>query len=482
MALSVRLRLFSVMVSVLFSAPLLCGSTGSAYGKSGFEAFEGDFDEMLERRSLRALVVYNKMMYFLDGATQRGITYEGLENFEKFINERHKLGARKFDIIYIPVPRDQLVPMLVDGYGDIAAANLTVTDDREKLVDFSDPTYPGVKEVLVTGPEAPQITRLDDLAGQSIHVRESSSYFESLTRLNADFESRGLKPAELIPASEYLEDGDLLELVNEGLIPMIIVDSHKAEFWKDVYENIEVHSDIAVREGAEIAWAMRKNSPKLLAISNEYIKTVKKGTLLGNMLLKRYAEDNKWVKNPTTAEEIKKFHASLDFFVKYGEEYDFDWLMLAALGYQESRLDHSVRSAAGAVGIMQVLPSTAKDPNVGIPDIEKIESNVHAGTKYLKFVRERYYDDPEIDDVNKTLFSFASYNAGPAKVARLREEAAESGYDPNIWFGNVEVISAKRIGRETTHYVSNIYKYYIAYKLIADKAKKKQKAMEELQG
>ncbi len=467
MALSARLRLLSVTLIVLFTVPLICGSTSGAYGSAGFQALKGDFDEMLERRSLRALVVYNKMMYFLDGATQRGITYESLENFEKFVNEKHEFGARKFDIIYIPVPRDQLLPMLVDGYGDVAAANLTVTDDRKKLVDFSDPTYPGVKEVLVTGPEAPQITRLDDLSGQSIHVRESSSYFESLTRLNADFESRGLKPAELIPASEYLEDGDLLELVNEGLIPMIIVDSHKAEFWKDVYENIEVHSDIAVREGAEIAWAMRKNSPKLLAISNEYIKT---------------AKDNKWVKNPTTAEEIKKFHAVLDFFVKYGEEYDFDWLLLAALGYQESRLDHNVRSAAGAVGIMQVLPSTAKDPNVGVPDIEKIESNVHAGTKYLKFVRERYYDDPEIDDLNKTLFSFASYNAGPAKVARLREEAAESGFDPNIWFGNVEVISAKRIGRETTHYVSNIYKYYIAYKLILDKRKKKGKAMEALQG
>ena len=482
MTLSARLRLFSVMVSVLFSVPLLCGSTGSAYGKSGFEAFEGDFDEMLERRSLRALVVYNKMMYFLDGATQRGITYEGLENFEKFINEKHKLGARKFDIIYIPVPRDQLLPMLVDGYGDIAVANLTITDDRKEIVDFSDPTYPGVKEVLVTGPEAPQITQLDDLSGQQIHVRESSSYFESLTRLNVDFESRGLKSTELIPVSEYLEDGDLLELVNEGLIPMVIVDSHKAEFWKDVYENIEVHPDIAVREGAKIAWAIRKKSPKLKAISNEYIKTAKKGTLLGNMLLKRYVKDNKWVKNPATAEEMEKFHAAIEFFKKYGGEYEFEWLLLAALGYQESGLDHSVRSAAGAVGIMQVLPSTAKDPNVGIPDIEKIESNVHAGTKYLRFMRDRYYSDPEIDDVNKTLFSFASYNAGPAKVARLRKEAAEAGYDPNIWFGNVEVISAKRIGRETTQYVSNIYKYYIAYKLVVDKDKKKEKAMEELQG
>ena len=261
---------------------------------------------------------------------------------------------------------------------------------------------------------------------------------------------------------------------------MVIVDSHKTALWKDVYENIEVHTDIAVREGADIAWAMRKNSPELLAISNEYIKANKKGTLFGNILINRYAKDNKWVKNPTTEEELKKFHATLEYFIQYADEYGFDWLMLAALGYQESRLDHNVRSSAGAVGIMQVLPSTAKDPNVGIPDIERIESNVHAGTKYLKFLRDRYFNDPAIDDLNKTLFSFASYNAGPAKVAKLRKEAAESGFDPNIWFGNVEVICAKRIGRETTHYVSNVFKYFIAYKLIVDKAKKREKAMQEL--
>ena len=419
-------------------------------------------------------------MYFLDGAAQRGITYEGMEHFEKFINEKHNLGARKMDMVYIPVPRDQLLPMLIDGYGDIAVANLTITEDRKKLVDFADPGYSGVMEQLVTGPDAHEITTIDDLAGQTIHVRESSSYYESLTKLNTDFESRDLEPAELIAADPYLEDSDLLEMVNAGLIPMIIVDSHKAAFWQDIFENIKVRSDIVVREGGEIAWAIRKDSPKLMAISNEFIKTVKKGTMLGNILLKRYLKDNKWVKNPSTAKEMEKFHATLEIFVKYADKYDFDWLILAALGYQESRLDHSVRSPAGAIGVMQVLPSTAKDPNVAIPDIDKIEDNIHAGTKYLRFLGDRYFNDPEIDKLNQALFSFASYNAGPARVAKLRKEAAENGLDPNVWFGNVEVISAKRIGRETTQYVSNIYKYYIAYKLIVDKEKKRKEAKKQL--
>ena len=168
-------------------------------------------------------------------------------------------------------------------------------------------------------------------------------------------------------------------------------------------------------------------------------------------------------------------------FTRFGDEYEFDWLMLAALGYQESGLDQSVRSPAGAVGVMQILPTTAKDPNVGITDIDQIEHNIHAGTKYLRFLRDRYFNDPDIDDINQTLFSFASYNAGPARVAKLRKEAAERGLDPNVWFGNVELISAKRIGRETTQYVSGIFKYYIAYKLIVEKNKKKSAAMEAVQ-
>ena len=338
-----------------------------------------------------------------------------------------------------------------------------------------------MSELLVTGPAAPDIGSVDDLAGQTLHVRQSSSYFESLTTLNRDFESRGLSPIQLELADEYLEDGDLLELVDTGVIPMIVVDSHKAAFWQDVLDNIKVREDIKLREGGKIAWAVRKDSPKLKAISNEFLKTIRKGTLLGNILFKRYLVENKWVKNPTTEAEMKKFNATVDLFVEYSGQYDFDWLMMIALAYQESGLDQSVRSQAGAIGIMQILPSTAKDPNVGIADIEVIENNVHAGTKYLRFLRDRYFSDDKIDEVNQTLFAFASYNAGPARVRRLREAAAERGLDPNVWFGNVEVISAEQIGRETTQYVSNIYKNFIAYSLIVKKGKQRKKAIEELQ-
>jgi membrane-bound lytic murein transglycosylase MltF len=442
----------------------------------------GDFDGMAERREIRALVVYSKTFYFLDQGHQRGSTYELLKEFEKFVNKKLKTKTLKFRVLFIPVKRDELFPGLVEGLGDIAAANLTITPQRLKLVDFSNPLFSGVKEQLVTGPSAPSVTGVDDLAGQEIHVRRSSSYYESLVQLNNAFKQAGKPPMKLIAADEMFEDEDLLEMVNAGLIPMIVMDSHKAQFWEQIFDNIRVHPDIAVRTGGKIAWAFRKNSPKLKPIVNEFVKGHKKGTLLGNIILKRYLRDTKYVKNSLSQQELDKFEALLALFKKYAGQYDFDYLMVAAQAYQESGLDHSMRSPAGAIGVMQLLPSTAADHNVDIPDIEKLEKNIHAGTKYLRFIVDRYYKDEPMDDVNRMLFAFASYNAGPARVNGLRKKTAEMGLDPNVWFHNVEVAAAKKIGRETVQYVSNIYKYYIAYRMIVDQMQRKMQLLKNNSG
>jgi len=435
----------------------------------------GDFDGMVKNHIIRVLVVYNKTFYFIDQGRQRGISHDMLKEFEKFVNKKLKTKTLKVGVIFIPVPRDKLISDLVEGLGDIAVANLTITPQRQKQVDFSNPMLTGVKELLVTGPAAAPLSAVDDLAGQEIHVRKSSSYFESLVDLNASLKESGKRPMKLIVAEELFEDEDLLEMVNAGLISMIVMDSHKAQFWTQIFDKIKVHDDIAVREGGEIAWAFRKNSPKLKAIVNEFVKGHKKGSLIGNMLLKRYLKNTSYVKNSVSASEIKKFNAMLQYFEHYAGQYDFDYLMIAALAYQESGLDHSKRSHAGAVGVMQILPSTAADKNVGIPDIEKLEKNIHAGTKYLRFIIDQYYKDEPMDKLNQTLFGFASYNAGPARVRGLRKKATAMGLDPNIWFNNVEVVAAKEIGRETVQYVSNIYKYYIAYRMgFAQEGKKEQ--------
>ncbi len=441
------------------------------------QPWKGDLDGMIERRVIRAVVVVSMTQYFLDGATQRGITYEALQLFEKALNEKMNTGNLKLHVAIIPVARDQLLPSLLEGRADIAAANLTITPDRQQLVDFSIPAFTGVKEIVVTGPQSPELQELHDLAGQEIHVRASSSYFTSLTQLNRELRDAGKEEMKLTLADEHLEDEDLLQMVNAGLLPIVVVDSSKAEFWTQIFDNLELHSNLAVRTDGEIAWAFRPESPKLAAEVNAFIEANRKGTLMGNMLFKRYLKNTKWVENAVSGTEMAKFESTVHLFQRYGEQYDFDHLMLAALGYQESRLDQSVKSRVGAVGVMQMLPTTAADPNVAIPNINEIEPNIHAGTKYLRFLRDRYFKDEPMSEVNKTLFTFASYNAGPARVRGLRNKAEAAGLDPNLWFDNVEVIASKEIGRETVQYVANIYKYYIAYRQVERQRERKQNAL-----
>lgn len=443
-------------------------------GMPANEKFLGDYDEMVQARIIRALVPYSKTFYFLDRATARGISHDNLREFEKKINQNLKNKHLKVHVVIIPTARDRLLEDLKAGMGDLAVGNLTITPERLKLVDFSDPMMKNIDEVLVTNVKGPTLDNIGDLAGREIHVRKSSSYYESLLALNENLRKEGKKGVTIIPADENLEDEDLLEMVNAGLIPIIVMDSHKAEFWKKIFPHIKVQDDVKVKNGGKIAWAMRKNSPKLKAVVNTFVKQNKKGTLMGNMLFKRYLKNTEYVKKSLDQKELAKFDQAISLFKKYGKKYDFDWLMLGALAYQESTIDQSKRSHVGAIGVMQMLPTTAKDKNVNIPDIEKIGPNIHAGTKYLRFMMDRYFADEKMDELNKGLFAFAAYNAGPAKVAKLRKEAERMGLDPNIWFRNVELVAAKRMGRETVQYVSNIYKYYVAYKLISEIADKKE--------
>ena len=430
---------------------------------------------MAERHLIRALVPPSKTFYFLDGADQRGLTYELLKEFETYVNSELKRKTLKIKLVVIPTKRDRLLPALVEGLGDIAAGNLTITHGRQKDVDFSAPHLTGVDEIIITGPGSPPITALNDLSGKEIHVRKSSSYYESLMQLNGGFKNSGRVPIEIVPADEYLEDEDLLEMMNVGLIPMIAIDSHKAAFWAQVFPDLKLHPDVKLRSGGEIAWAVRKSSPRLKDLIDRFIKSHKKGTLKGNILYRRYLKNTHWVRNALAEEEFQRFRGAVDFFKRYSQRYHFDWLMIAALAYQESGIDQSKRSPAGAIGVMQVLPSTASDPNVNIRNIDVMEHNIHAGVKYLRFLHDRYFKNEPMDALNRMLFTFASYNAGPGSVIRLRREARQVGFNPDIWFGNVEIIAARRIGAETVQYVSNIYKYYIAYRFIVKEFRLKKK-------
>ncbi|MEA3468314.1 MAG: lytic transglycosylase F [Thermodesulfobacteriota bacterium] len=431
----------------------------------------GDYDAMAERRGIRVLIPYSKTFYFLDGGKERGLAYESVKSFEKFLNASQKTKHLKIHVVLIPTDRSILLSHLTEGLGDIAIGNLTITEERRKTVDFSDPFLTNVKEIVVTGKKGPELKNTFDLAGKEIYVRKSSSYYESLVKLNEVLSATGKSPVKITPADEQLEDEDLLAMLDAGVVPMLIVDNHKAEFWAKILKNIRLHPDVAVHTEGKIGWAFRKNSPKLKTVIDAFVKKNKKGTLHGNMLFDRYLKNVTYVTNSTASKDRKRFKQTVKYFKKYGEKYDFDYLMLTALAYQESGLNNKAKSHVGAVGVMQILPSTAKDKNVNISNIQEVEANIHAGTKYLRFMTDRYFNDEGIDKLNRSLLAFASYNAGPAKIAKLRKEAREKGLNPNIWFNNVEVVAAKRIGRETVQYVSNIYKYFVVYSLLEKKGK-----------
>lgn len=448
--------------------------------ESIMQPWKGDLPGMLDRRVIRVLTTYSKTFFFIDKGQQRGATHDIFAEFERSLNaqlaKEKKLKQRhlKVRIIFVPVTRDNLFTALNEGKGDIAAANLTITATRQQQVAFTDPIYSDIQELLISGPASPQVKNVDDLAGKTVFVRRSSSYYESLEALNARFAKASLPPVVIKPAPEALEDEDLLEMLNAGLIPLIVVDRHKALFWKQVFPKIQVHEDIVLRDNGNIAWAVRKDNPQLLAKLNGFIKDNRQGSTLGNTLLLRYLKSAKYVKNAAAEKERRKFLKMVEIFRKYGDRYDVDWLLMAAQGYQESRLNQSVRSHVGAIGVMQVMPSTGKELKVG--DIKQLDPNIHAGVKYMRWMIDRYYGDEPMTQLDKALFSFASYNAGPARIARLRTETKKRGFDPDIWFGNVENLAAEKIGAETVTYVSNIYKYYIAYRLILDEMNRKRAA------
>ena len=429
--------------------------------------WRGDLDGMIERRLIRALTVFNPMVYFLDGPDQRGVVYEAMAEFEKTLNRKLNRRRLRVNVIMIPVARDELIPALLAGRGDVAAANLTITPERLALVDFSEPGLRDVREVVVTGPAASMIDSLDDLAGRELHLRRSSSYWSSIERFNATLHGVGRPPVRLVPTSEWVEDNGLLELVNTGALPMTVVDSHKARFWSQFFDRIQVREDLAVRTGGEIAWAFRKNSPALAEEINAFVRKHRKGTLFGNVLYKRYLQDTRWVRNALRPAEQLRFREMADLFRSYAERYDLDWLLIAAQAYQESRLDQSQRSRAGAIGVMQLLPSTARE--IGIGDIDDLENNIHAGVKYLRHVMDTYLDDDAIDPVQRQLLALAAYNAGPSRIRQLRRKAEAAGLDPDVWFQNVEVLAARHVGAEPVRYVGNIVKYYVAYRLLAQR-------------
>jgi membrane-bound lytic murein transglycosylase MltF len=445
------------------------------------EHWTGDLDVLLKHRVIRIGVPYSKTLYYTVKGVQYGIAYESGKAFEDYLNRKYPQKDKniKIEVFCFVTPREKAVSNLNGGTLDILIGGIAITPERQKLVDFSDPVVSDTKEVVVTGPNSPQLSSVDDLSGKEVFVRETSAYWEHLERLNKRFQTEK-KPSVMIRAvPEDLDDEDILEMVNAGLLSTSIVNDWNAKLWSQLLTKLKVHSDMAIATGESLGWAVRKNSPKLLATISNFLTAHRQGTAFGTQLLAKYTGSTYMLKAALSPEGMKRFERTAGIFRKYSDKYGMDYLLMMAESYQESGLDQQAKSSVGAIGVMQVMPDTGAEMKVG--DIHEEEANIHAGIKYFHSMMERLYGNEPMNDVNKVLFTFAAYNCGPARVKRLREEASQKGLNPNIWFDNVEVIAAHRIGAETVTYVSNIYKYYVAYKLIAVQEEQRRKARESFQ-
>ena len=318
----------------------------------------GDFDQMQGRRFVRALVPYGRTYYFLDGATQRGLAFDVLTEFERELASRVPKGTVPPKVVIIPTSRDRLLTALAEGYGDIAVGGFTVTEARRAQVDFSDPTKTGIREVVVSAPGVPPVTRVQDLSGRQVHVRKSSSYYEDLVALNAQLAREGLAPVRIEPADELLEDEDLLEMTDAGIVPITVVHDATAQLWKQLYDHVTVHEDVALRTDAATALAVRKGTPVFLGLVNDFVARTAPARRSAMSSSTAISVTRAACRTPRRRRP-REVPPLVQYFQKYGAQYDMDWILIGAQGYQESQLDQARRSRAGAVGVMQIKPATA---------------------------------------------------------------------------------------------------------------------------
>lgn len=435
--------------------------------RAGGDPYVGDVDVMAERGKVRVLTTYNRTNFFLARGEPQGLEFELLKPFETFAKQR----GYGLTFQFIPTTRDKLLPGLAAGHGDIAAAALTITPARKKQADFTVPYVTGVSEVLVTHKAVPSPASAEALSGKTLFIRPSSSYHESIMALNEKLERAG-KPAVIVKsAPEYLETEDILEMVNSGAVKMTVCDSNLAAIWATVMKDLRVRKEVRFRENARIAFMVRKDSPELRRLLDEYLAERHKGTFSGDALIGRYYRKNPWIKSPLHNNTGKQFRDNRELMVREGKAADFDWLMLMALAYQASGFDQS-KTEGDRVGQMQVDRAALKAQGVKTDDLTDLadrEQNIVAAVRLLAHYRDEHFREPGVEELERVLFALAAYRLGPDEVDNARAKARELGLDPNQWFRNVEIAMAQITNEEEARYVSNVSKYHLIYRM-ADEA------------
>jgi membrane-bound lytic murein transglycosylase MltF len=425
----------------------------------------GDLPAMRGRGVIRVLVDWNRTGFFIENGQPRGIAFELINSFGDWLNAREGRDdhrAPKLRFLFVPTPFPEVLPALVAGRGDIAAAGITITEERSRQVAFVRPHVTDVSEIIVTARGAPPLASLDDLAGHSLFVQRGSSEMESVRALSARLVAAGRPAIDIREPPGELELDDMLEMANSGAVPYVAADSHIAELWSHVMPNIVLRRDLMLATGRQIAAAVRHDSPELKAALDAFLQEYGAHHRGGFAdLIKRYYGSVQFVRNPHGAPVLRNARELSPHFRRHSDQVGVSWLLMLAQGFQESGLNPDARNPSGAVGVMQVLPTTGQE--LGFPDVHPPEPNIAAGIRYMDRLRRTYFNDPRITPENQIFFALAGYNAGPNRIARLRQRAPEQGLDPNVWFNNVERIVLQTVGQETVRYVGNIYRYFVMF-------------------
>lgn len=434
--------------------------------------YPASLDSILERRILRVLTSRNAFDFFLQDGRRGGFQYEMVEAFVRFLNERHGGGGQGLPIRFelIPVHDDQMIPLLLEGAGDLVAARLTVTPARASQVQFSEP-YREVDEVVVTHDRTSPIGSLEELSGKQVAVRESSSYAESLAALDRELVAAGLDPVDIVFVDEQLETERILALVAARRFPYAVADSMIAEVAIQIHPQLRLADTPALRRDGQLAWATLPSATDVTDAMNVFLARYEEGSLLGNLAVQKYFEAESQVAARFASEEEESRLSEYDpLFRKNADRFGLDWRLAAAMAYQESRFDATARNRSGAVGLLQIKPETAREPYIGIPQVEGIQhvdANVRAGLKYLTWIKQRYFDPlPEMHERDRIRMALAAYNAGPRTLILARKRAEALDLDPDRWFRNVELALLDMRKTEPVKYVSEINQRYLAYVLL----------------
>ena len=422
------------------------------------QTFTDDLPGLKERRRLRMITRNNAMTYFIYRGQQIGFEYELIKRFAS----QHDLRLE----IVIPNSHAELLSYLNEGKGDVVASAMTITEERQEQVAFTLP-YNEVSELVVVHADDDSIASLQDLAGRTIHVRASSSFYTTLMALRDS-----IKGLEIAIVPDNIETEDILAGVEEGIYDLTMCDSHLLDIERAYGRRLK--AALSIKPSA-LGWAVRKDNTELLAALNEYIKE-EKGGLFFNMMKKRYFKSTRAVaraKDSTRVGLSGQLSPYDELIKKYASQYGQDWRLITAQMYQESKFDPEAVSWVGAQGLMQVMPSTGEQ--LGFTNLQEPQESIHAGVKYMRQLINRF--DHKLPMEERIRFALASYNVGYGHMLDARRLAREMGWDPNRWFGHVE--RAMRLlsqpdyyerarygfcrGGQPVHYVENIQNFYDAY-------------------